>query len=65
MAPGMASGDEESAARGLAIGNAEHIREVLERFAEAGVSSFIMMSRPPYKQELYTRISEEIAVPLS
>ena len=65
MAPGMAGGDEESAARGLAIGNAEHIRGVLERFAEVGVSSFIMMSRPPYKQELYKQISEEIAVPFS
>ena len=63
MAGGMA--DEDSAARGLAIGNAEHIREVMERFSEIGVSYFIMMSRPPYKQELYKRISDEIAVPLS
>ena len=65
MAAGMAGGDEESAKRGLAIGNAEHILEVMESFAEIGVSYFIMMSRPPYKQELYQRISDEIAVPLS
>ena len=65
MAGGMAGGDEESAERGLAIGNAEHILEVMGRFSEIGVSYFIMMSRPPYKQELYKRISDEIAVPLS
>jgi alkanesulfonate monooxygenase SsuD/methylene tetrahydromethanopterin reductase-like flavin-dependent oxidoreductase (luciferase family) len=65
MAAGMANGDEESAARGLAIGSAEHILEVMERYADIGVSSFLMMSRPPYKQELYRRISDEIAVPLS
>ncbi len=65
MAAGMAGGDEEAAARGLAIGSAEHIQGVMERYAEIGASYFIMMSRPPYKQDLYQRISEEIAAPLS
>ena len=44
----------------LAIGNADHIRGVLERFADAGVSYFILLSRAPYKHELYKRISDEI-----
>ena len=44
----------------LAIGNADHIRGVLERFADAGVTYFILLSRAPYKHELYKRISDEI-----
>jgi F420-dependent oxidoreductase-like protein len=65
MAAGMAGGDAEEAKRGLAIGNAEHVLEVMGRYAEAGASNFIMMSRSPYKQELYQRVSDEIIAPLS
>jgi len=44
----------------LPIGNAAHIRRVLERFADAGVDYFIMMTRAPYKRDIYKRISDEI-----
>lgn len=44
----------------LTIGSAEHIRRVLERFADAGVSYFILLSRAPYKHDIYRRISDEI-----
>jgi len=53
----MAGGDPNE---DLAIGDAQHIRNVVERFAGAGVSNVIMMSRPPYKFDLYRRISDEI-----
>ena len=50
----------ERAAETMLIGDAEHIRKVVERFAEAGVSYIIMTSRPPYKFDLYRRISDEV-----
>jgi F420-dependent oxidoreductase-like protein len=57
---GTADTTPERAAETLPIGNAEHVRGVIERFAEAGVSYFVMMSRPPYKFDLYKRISDEV-----
>ncbi len=57
---GGAGTTPERAAETLPIGNADHVRGVLERFAEAGVSYFVMMSRPPYKLDLYKRISDEV-----
>lgn len=58
---GFAGGiSPEDAADGLAIGNADHIRKVINRFADAGVSNIVMMSRPPYNFDIYRRISDEI-----
>lgn len=54
----------EAAAGELAIGSAAHIREVMERYAETGVSDYIMMSQAPFDPDLFGRISEEIASPL-
>jgi hypothetical protein len=59
MAGGMGS-TPERAADTLAIGSAAQVRSVIERYAEAGVSYIIMMSRPPYKHDLYRRISDEV-----
>ena len=56
-APGLSP---ERAAEAVPIGNAAQVRAVIERFAEAGVSYVTMMSRPPYKHDLYRRISDEI-----
>jgi F420-dependent oxidoreductase-like protein len=50
----------ERAAETLAIGDAAHIRGVIERYAEAGVSYMVMMSRAPYNFDLYRRISDEV-----
>ena len=50
----------ERAVEVLPIGDAAHVRGVIERFAKAGVSYIMMISRPPYKHELYKRISDEI-----
>ena len=62
MRAGMAAfaGTTPENADTLPIGNADHIRSVIERFAEAGVSYMIMMSRPPYNFDVYRRISDEI-----
>jgi F420-dependent oxidoreductase-like protein len=59
MAAGMGT-TPERAAETLAIGNAAQVRSVIERYAEAGVSYIIMMSRAPYKFDLYRRISDEV-----
>ena len=56
----MASTTPERAAEVLAIGDAAHVRGVIEKFAEAGVSYMIMISRPPYNTEIYKRISDEV-----
>ncbi|MDZ4279093.1 MAG: TIGR03560 family F420-dependent LLM class oxidoreductase [Dehalococcoidia bacterium] len=57
---GMAGTTPERAAETLPVGDAAHIRGVIERFAEAGVSYMIMMSRPPYNFDLYRRISDDV-----
>ncbi len=57
---GMTGTDPSNVKDQLAIGNAAHIRGVLERFADAGVSYFILLSRPPYNFDLYRRISDEV-----
>ena len=56
-APGLSP---ERAAEAVPIGDASQVRAAIERFAEAGVSYITMMSRPPYKHDLYRRISDEI-----
>jgi F420-dependent oxidoreductase-like protein len=58
---GFGGGDPSRAEETLAIGDAAHVRGVLERFADAGVMYYVMMSRAPYKFEIYRRISDEIA----
>jgi F420-dependent oxidoreductase-like protein len=50
----------DEAAEGLAIGTAEHVRGVLERYAELGVTYFIMNSQAPYDFDVYRRISDEV-----
>ena len=53
-------GEAEQAAETMPIGDAAHVRGALERLAETGVTYVIMPSRPPYKFDLYRRISDEI-----
>jgi len=56
----MSGAGPEQAADNLAIGNAAHVRRVIERYAEAGVTYLIMMSRAPYNHDLYRRMNDEI-----
>ncbi|HYM15957.1 MAG TPA: TIGR03560 family F420-dependent LLM class oxidoreductase [Dehalococcoidia bacterium] len=50
----------EEAKRLLPIGNAAHVRGVVEEYARAGVSQMIMMSQGPWKREVYQRINDEV-----
>jgi alkanesulfonate monooxygenase SsuD/methylene tetrahydromethanopterin reductase-like flavin-dependent oxidoreductase (luciferase family) len=59
MAQGMGT-TPDLAAETLAIGDAAQARGAIERYAEAGVSYLIMMSRAPYNFDLYRRISDEV-----
>jgi F420-dependent oxidoreductase-like protein len=61
----MSGTTPERARETMLIGDGPHLRGVVERYAEAGVSYIIMMSRPPYKQELYRRISDEVVAPFA
>jgi F420-dependent oxidoreductase-like protein len=50
----------EQAEDQLIIGTAEHARRMIQRFAGIGISYITMMSRAPYKTEVYQRISDEV-----
>ena len=55
----------EQAKRELPIGNAEHVRTIVERYADAGVTEMIMTSQGPWKREVYERINAEIVEPFA
>ena len=40
--------------------NAEHVRDVVERYADAGVPRMIMLTQAPWKHDIYRRISDEV-----
>lgn len=44
----------------LPIGGAAHVRSVVERYAEAGITEMIMPSQGPWKREVYQRINDEV-----
>jgi alkanesulfonate monooxygenase SsuD/methylene tetrahydromethanopterin reductase-like flavin-dependent oxidoreductase (luciferase family) len=50
----------EQAKEQLPIGSPAHVREVVERYAELGVTHMIMPSQGPWKREVYQRISDEV-----
>jgi len=50
----------EEAKEQLPIGSGAHVREVVERYAEAGVTQMIMASQGPWKREVYQRINDEV-----
>ncbi|MBF6600637.1 MAG: TIGR03560 family F420-dependent LLM class oxidoreductase [Dehalococcoidia bacterium] len=53
----------EEAKRQLPIGSGAHVRSIVERYAEAGVSQMIMTSQGPWKREVYERINAEVVGP--
>jgi F420-dependent oxidoreductase-like protein len=50
----------EEAKKVLPIGSAGHVRELVERYAEAGVTQVIMQTQGPWKREVYERINNEV-----
>ena len=50
----------EEAKRVLPIGNAAHVRGIIEEYAAAGVTQVIMMSQGPWKRDVYERINDEV-----
>ena len=44
----------------IPVGDAAHLRDVIGRFADVGVSYIVMMSRAPYNFDIYRRISDEV-----
>jgi F420-dependent oxidoreductase-like protein len=50
----------DEAKRQLPIGDAGHVREVVERYAEVGVTEMIMATQGPWKREVYQRINDEV-----
>jgi F420-dependent oxidoreductase-like protein len=55
----------EEAKRQLPVGNGEHVRSIVERYAELGVTQMIMTSQGPWKREVYERINAEVVAPLA
>jgi F420-dependent oxidoreductase-like protein len=50
----------EEAKRRMPIGPAAHVRGIIEEYAAAGVARMIMMSQPPWKQDIYRRVNDEV-----
>lgn len=57
----MAGVAPEQARGQLIIGTPDHVREMIGKFADIGISYITMMSRAPYKFDLYRKISDEVA----
>jgi hypothetical protein len=50
----------DEAKKVLPIGDAAHVRAIVERYSEAGVTEMIMPSQGPWKREVYQRINDEV-----
>jgi F420-dependent oxidoreductase-like protein len=44
----------------MPIGSASHVRDVVERYADVGITQIIMMAQAPWKREIYQRLNEEV-----
>jgi F420-dependent oxidoreductase-like protein len=51
--------------RYMPIGNADHVRATVERYAEAGIQRMIMLSQWPWKLDFYRRINDEVVAAFS
>jgi hypothetical protein len=52
------TGDEVR--RQMPIGSAQHVRDVVERYADAGVQRMTMITTAPWKLNVYRRINDEV-----
>jgi alkanesulfonate monooxygenase SsuD/methylene tetrahydromethanopterin reductase-like flavin-dependent oxidoreductase (luciferase family) len=55
----------EEAKRRAPIGPPQHVRGVIEHYADIGVSEVIMMAQAPWKREIYARLDKEIVGPFA
>ncbi len=55
----------DEAKRVSPIGSPAHVREVIGRYADIGVTQIIMMAQAPWKREIYERLNKEIVVPFA
>jgi hypothetical protein len=63
MASAMATSfglTQDEARQVTAVGSAEHVRGVVERYAELRVTYIIVLSEGPWKREEYARLSDEV-----
>jgi F420-dependent oxidoreductase-like protein len=44
----------------MPIGNADHVRMVVEEYARAGVQRMVVISVPPWKPDVYRRLNDEV-----
>ena len=44
----------------FAIGSPEHVREVVQRYADVGITEIIAQSQGPWKQDIYRRLNDEV-----
>lgn len=51
---------EDDVRRQMPIGTADHVREVVERYTEAGVTRMIMLTQAPWRHDTFRRISDEV-----
>ena len=49
----------------MPIGTASHVRDVVGRYADVGVSQIIIMAQAPWKREIYQRLNEEVVAPMA
>jgi F420-dependent oxidoreductase-like protein len=50
----------EAAKKQMPIGDARHVRAMVERYAEAGVQRMTVLTQAPWKHEIYRRLSDEV-----
>jgi alkanesulfonate monooxygenase SsuD/methylene tetrahydromethanopterin reductase-like flavin-dependent oxidoreductase (luciferase family) len=44
----------------MPIGNAQHVRDVVQRYADVGVGRMIMLTQAPWRHDVFRRINDEI-----
>ena len=55
----------DEAKRVSPIGSPAHVRQVIERYADIGVTQIIMMAQAPWKRDIYERLNKEIVAPFA
>lgn len=50
----------EDVKRHMPVGSAAHVRETVERYADAGIQRMIALTQPPWKFDIYRRLNDEV-----
>lgn len=51
---------EDIVRREMPMGSAQHVREVVARYADAGIQRMVMPSQAPWNRDFYRRINDEV-----